>query len=206
VTVPFTPIGESSAGSTTAARASPASFARPLAATPTGGLHLIFDTGGEKFKNIRIPGTGIDLKTLGGYVVLPGANNGRKWLKSLSSPMAMVPAWVPRAPVFEPHEAGEASEFKGETPYSTAALRRAVQAIKTAPCGSQEGTLNKEVFCIGTLVGAGQLDVETTLQALIAAAGSMTAYTTPWGNLEPKVTRIFDQGRAKPRKLKGDQS
>jgi hypothetical protein len=184
----------------------PRDMATPMGTTPSGGLHLIFDTGGERFKNIPIEGGAIDLKTAGGYVVLPGEANGRRWLKNLTHPLALVPAWVPRAPVFEPHEAGEASEFKGATIYSTAALRRAVAAIVSAPCGKQESTLNKEVFCIGTLVGAGQLDREAALKALLSAADAMTAHTTPWGPLEPKVTRIFEQGRQKPRKLKGDQS
>ncbi len=179
----------------------------PIATSPSGGAHLYFATCGEKFQNkTNIAGTGIDLRTIGGYVVTPASNNGRKWLKTLEWPVLPVPAWVPRASVSEPHEVGEASEFKGTTSYSTAALRMAVRSIRSAPCGSQEATLNRECFCIGSLVGAGQLDAETALKALLSAAEAMVAHTSPWGDLTPKVARIFKQGRAKPRKLKEQQS
>jgi hypothetical protein len=178
----------------------------PIATSPTGGAHLYFATCGEKFQNkTNIAGTGIDLRTIGGYVVTPGANNGRTWLKGLEWPVLPAPAWVPRAPIYEPHEVGEASEFRGETAYARAALRRAVQAIRGARCGSQESTLNRECFSIGTMVGAGDLDAEPTLKALLSAANAMTAHTTPWGDLTTKVTRILEQGRAKPRKLKGER-
>ncbi len=59
----------------------------PQASTPTGGRHLVYAANGAVYRNnVRINGWAIDLRTAGGYIVLPGAANGRAWLKPLSTP------------------------------------------------------------------------------------------------------------------------
>ncbi len=83
-------------------------FASPQATTPSGGRHLFCSTGRRKFRNMtRIGGTAIDVRTAGGYVLLPAPGNGRSWLPNKSRTFAPVPNWLvaalamqsaPRAP------------------------------------------------------------------------------------------------------------
>jgi hypothetical protein len=172
----------------------------PQAMTASGGRHLIYVANGSAYRNnTRIKGSAIDLRTSGGNVLLPRPNNGRAWIKPLSTPMARVPGWVAPARVLVPRPQGPARPFSGETPYACAALRRAAQAIEGAPNGAQEATLNRECFSIGTLVGAGEVDVETAIAALLAAADRMVAYAEPWGDLTVKVSRAVEEGMMRPR-------
>jgi hypothetical protein len=176
------------------------SFETPQAATPTGGRHVVVRMNGRPIKQFagRIPGRpGVDTRVGGkGYIVLPGPGNGRTWVKPPSTPIADAFAWLPEE---RTHKGRPRQEFSGNTPYAAEALRRACRAIETAENGSQEHTLNGECFSIGTLVGAGELDYETALEALTRAAHRMPAHTTPWGDLAGKVRRAVEQGMTKPR-------
>jgi hypothetical protein len=71
----------------------------PIATTPTGGLHLYFGAGDRRLRQFSgaIPGhPGIDTRVGGkGFAILPGAGNGRAWLRPLSTPLAPAPAWLP---------------------------------------------------------------------------------------------------------------
>ena len=57
----------------------PHEVATPQATTPSGGLHIVFKAS-KPYKNLApaIPGTGVDTRTAGGYVVLPQDDNGRE--------------------------------------------------------------------------------------------------------------------------------
>jgi bifunctional DNA primase/polymerase-like protein len=67
----------------------------PQASSPRGGRHLVYAANGAAFSNTtRLDGTAIDLKTAGGYIVLPGLENGRAWLKPLVTPLAPSPDFV----------------------------------------------------------------------------------------------------------------
>jgi hypothetical protein len=70
----------------------------PTTSTPSGGMQLFFAAAKTYRKGVAIEGTGIDTRSKGGYVVLPGPNNGRQWLKPPRSPMAEAPAWLDCAP------------------------------------------------------------------------------------------------------------
>jgi AAA domain len=155
---------------------------------------------------VRVNGSAIDLRTAGGYIVLPTAGNGRSWIKPLATPLARVPKWVPPAAATRPHAAQEVRPFAGEaTAYAQAALRLACDAIAAAPNGKQEATLNKECFSIGGLAGAGELDAETAIAALTAAAEAMTVYAEPWANLAAKVRRAVEEGSRQPRERPSDE-
>jgi hypothetical protein len=181
-------------------RAHPDDVLTPQATTPTGGRHLVFSAGGAPYRNgVRLNGSAIDLRTAGGYIVLPAAGNGRVWLKPLAAPLAQVPRWVAPAPTAKTHLRGGAHPFPGETPYARAALERASKAIEHARNGEQEATLNRECFSIGTLVGAGKLDCEIAVAALARAAARMPAYAEPWGDLAAKVRRVVLDGMKRPR-------
>jgi hypothetical protein len=93
--------------------------------------------------------------------------------------------------------------FCGGSRYGAVALAGACAAITCAPCGSQEGTLNREAYSIGQLVGAGVIDQASALNRLMAAASAMPSYDSrrPWRPREviDKVNRAFAQGQQKPR-------
>ena len=171
----------------------------PQASTPTGGRHLVYSANGSACRNgVRVNGSAIDIRTGGGYIVLPGPRNGRAWLKPLSTPLATISKWIqpPQAKV-PPETTSRASS--SVSAYGRAALGRASRAIETAENGAQEHTLNRECFSIGTLVGAGEIDELTALEALTAASYRMPAYAEPWGELNEKVRRSVEQGMARPR-------
>ena len=180
--------------------AHPDDVATPQASTPTGGRHLVYAANGSTYRNnVRPNGLGLDLRTHGGYIALPGPGNGRTWLRPLTTPLAHVPAWVAPAPAARARQQGAQRPFAGETPFARAALERACLAIEEAPNGAQEATLNKECFSIGGLIGAGELEIEVAVAALTAAAHRMPAYAEPWVGLEVKVRRAVDDGMRRPR-------
>ena len=142
----------------------------PIAVTPSGGRHLVFDANGAPYRNgVRVNGSTVDLRTIGGYVVLPRAGNGRWWIKPLSTPLAPAPEWLPMKPPEPP--AGEAKPFRGEA--SPDALKRACHAIATAVNGAQETSLNNHCFHIGRRIGARQLAASAAIAALSGAAARM---------------------------------
>ena len=160
----------------------------PIAVTPTGGRHLIFDAAGVKYKNgVRINGASIDTRTAGGYIILPRPGNGRRWLKPLTTPLARVPSWVPQAISI----GREIIPSGKSTPYGRRALKSACNAIVSAPCGGQERTLVAQCYAIGGLVG-GQLDFGLAVHWLTIAANQMPTYRDPWRGLPEKVRRSVE--------------
>jgi Bifunctional DNA primase/polymerase, N-terminal len=97
----------------------------PIAVTPSGGRHLVFDDRGNPYPNVAgIFGTGIDLRSAGcGYIVLTREGNGRSWLKPLSTPLAPAPEWLPQKAPGAP--AGEARPFTGASVTRRARCARA---------------------------------------------------------------------------------
>ena len=77
----------------------PHAVTTPQASTPSGGRHVVY-AASKAYKNaVAIAGTGIDVRSLGGYIVLPGGN-GREWRRPLIGvdgvmvPLAAAPAWL----------------------------------------------------------------------------------------------------------------
>ena len=180
---------------------------RSQASTPTGGRHLIYEAknGAVYRNNVRLNGSAIDLRTIGGYIVLPTGNNGRAWLKPLATPLAPAPKWVAPAPTAEARPQGAQRPFARETPYAHAALASACLAVEEAPDGVQETTLNKKCYSIGGLISGGELDTEAAIEALTAAAGRMPQYAEPWRDLGAKVRRAVEEGMQRPR-ARADES
>ena len=172
----------------------------PQASTPRGGRHLVFDANRRAYKNgVKLNGAAIDLRTIGGYIVLPCANNGRAWTKPLATPLAEAPTWIHARPAAKSAPPAAARPFAGETPYARAALESACAAIRAAACGVQEMVLNKECFSIGGLVGGGEIELEIAVAALLAAARGMPTYAEAWTNLEAKVRHGLADGMQEPR-------
>lgn len=179
----------------------------PMVHTASGGLHLYFAAPERELRNSagRL-GPGLDVRGEGGYVIVPSPGSGYRWDPSCNLrtvPLVPAPAWMWPA---EPERIAQAHPVRPSafmSRYAEIALDRACRAIIAAPAGSQERTLNSEVFAIGTLAGAGGISVGPARQALRWAALKMPSYDSrrPWRakDLEDKVDRAFDTGRQHPR-------
>jgi hypothetical protein len=89
------------------------------------------------------------------------------------------------------------------SPYARTALERACKAIREAPAGGEQKTLNREVFGIGQLAGSGRLPEGEALTMLVNAAMDMPSFDSrrPWrpAELDRVVRRSFEAGLRKPR-------
>jgi hypothetical protein len=177
----------------------PLSVETPIAATPSGGLHLFYGATKPYKNKVAIDGTGIDTRAPGGYVILPAAGNGRKWLKSLSTPLAPAPDWLDAAVKQEPpnnlfHRPAPSAAASYSNLLGRGLLVRAVHMILTAPRGAQEETRHRQSYFVGTLIAAGAVDYDVAYRALVAAANAMPAHGKPWRNLEQKVAASLARG------------
>jgi hypothetical protein len=113
----------------------------PSTSTPSGGMQLLYAAAKPYRNRVGIERTGIDVRAEGGYVVLPGHENGRRWVKKLrNTPLAPAPAWLdcaltavapPSDPCCLPHLSCEPFERK----QALAELERACAKIIAAPNG-----------------------------------------------------------------------
>ena len=194
------------------AECDPHEVATPQASTPSGGMHIFF-AASRSYKNaVAIAGTGIDVRSLGGYVVLPQSGNGREWLRPLIGadgvmvPLAEAPGWLdaaikkpplvlaPQAALVQATSDSDSSAQKA----ARAQLERACAKIAAAPPGSQDATRHAQCYLVGGFIGRGDLSYEESFAALLAAALAMPAYADPWLNLETRVARSIEAGMAAP--------
>jgi hypothetical protein len=181
-------------------------FASPQATTPSGGRHIFCNTGGRTFRNIvRIGGTAIDLKTAGGYVLLPAPGNGRSWLPDKPRTFAPVPDRLLDLSDADWQQRNRRSAFPPAVSYSGPASRyglatlRAICAdIEGASNGHQEVTLNSGAYKVGRLIANRQLGDDAADQ-LIEAALAMPSYdpSRPWTRtlVENKIHRAIEHGK-----------
>lgn len=166
----------------------------PATSTPSGGMQLFFAAAKPYRNRVAIDGTGLDTRSLGGYVILPCAANGRQWLRPLRGvPMAPAPAWL--------DEAEQTAPRPPNPPRSVASRAEALRALKiacarivVAPDGSQEDTRHRQCFLIGALIKRGDLDHAAASAALVAAARSMRTYGRRWRDLEERVEASIARG------------
>jgi putative DNA primase/helicase len=182
-------------------------FASPQATTPSGGRHVFCSTGGRTFRNtVRIGGTTIDLRTAGGYALLPAPSNGRSWLPDKPRNFAPVPDWLlslsaadsPR-PILRAPFAPVESYSGPSSRYGFATLRAICADIESAANGRQEVTLNSGAYKVGRLIADRQLGDDAADQ-LIEAALAMPSYEPgrPWTRtlVENKIHRAVEHGKA----------
>ena len=187
----------------------------PSATTPSGGVQ-VFYAASKPYKNaVAIDGTGIDIRTAGGYVVLPSDGNGREWLRPLIgadgvvAPLLPAPAWLdvalrktpskrapltlaPRAALVPPSSDSWAQKT------ARAQLARACAKIAAAPCGAQDSTRHAQCFYIGGLIARGDLGYAEAYAALLEAACAMPVYRDAWRDLEGRVARSIESGMERP--------
>jgi len=122
-------------------------FETPQTTTPSGGRHLFCKTDGDRYRNcVRVAGTGVDVRSAGGYVVLPSVGSGRAWVKPLSVPLMKPPAWLPTATEAEPLHSSLLRQprspqtpptptpaYRGDSPYGLATLKRVCADVVASP-------------------------------------------------------------------------
>ena len=156
--------------------------------------------------------TGLDVRSTGGYVILPPSvhASGRAYDWSIRSPIADSPEWLLKL-LFDSGGPGAqvvplpVIPFAREATkaYAQGALRRAAEAIASCGQGSRHETIVREASSIGRYVAAGLLNAEVAAQTLIAAGMNVGKPRTEveravfqqfkWAQGSPKVPELRAQ-------------
>jgi hypothetical protein len=173
----------------------PRAVTTPIASTPSGGLQLFFDADDRTYSNrVTIGGTAVDLRTIGGYVVLPAAGNGREWVRRLSNtPMAPAPDWLACAVKRPPCQRQRPAFGPAHSTIAFGMLRRAGALIIAARRGERDDTRHRQCFLIGALIKDGALDYEVAYRALCACAREMEG-ASDWPDLDKRVEYSIKRG------------
>ena len=154
----------------------------PLPPRPTvrtggsGGLCLFFAHDGEQLRGESgVPAPGIDPHRGAQSIMVPPSRHPRtggpyRWIVppwEVAPPP--LPPWLATllrpAPVTAPTHA-----WRPNGPRASAAIMHAVHAVRVAPGGAANDTLNRAAFRLGTWVGAGFISGDTAMTELHAAA------------------------------------
>ena len=176
--------------------------------TGSGGRHLFFNMPeGRDIKNsAKAIGPGLDVRALGGYVILAPSNHpsGKeyKWLKtpSTGTPYADAPEWlldlVAPKPMQREHKPLKLAREAGTTNYGRTALEAEAQAVAYSGNGTRNQTLNTAAFSCGQLIAGGELDRNEATELLMYSAISCGL-----GEVEARMTIAsgFRGGEKEPR-------
>ena len=164
-----------------------------------------------------IAGSGVDIRALGGYVVLPQPGNGREWLRPLiGGPIASASADVARcraarsssaAPLVLAPTGRDRSVFVRSLcaeEWHSPQLAPACAKIITAPCRAARRHPSRQCFYIGGLIGRGDLGYATAYAALYEAACAIAGLSRAVAQPR-RARRPLARGRHQPsaRNLRG---
>lgn len=132
-------------------------------ATPSGGRHFIFKypNDGRNYGNRVGFLPGLDIRANGGYIMFYGSDQ---------TPIADPPQWLLEhavKPEIQPAAPGSAVTV--DPAIAEAVVTKSLEAIREAPAGEANNTLNLESFRLGQLVAAGSLTWEYAYAALFRA-------------------------------------
>lgn len=175
--------------------------------TASGGLHVYFASTERELKcSAGLIGPGLDIRSAGGYVIVPSPGSGYTWdpiHNFKTTPLAAAPDWLWPPKPSRPAMPLPLEPVIGLGPYGEAAIESACNAIVRAPAGEQERTLNAECFSIGTAAGAGLIPPDIALRALLRAGNAMPDHDDLWPwrpeEIDLKVRRAFFAGLQHPR-------
>jgi hypothetical protein len=169
------------------------------------GLHLYLRAGIlPASKHTNQPWGNVELRAHGCYVIAPPSihpDSGRRYevinrvpLKQVTS-LTLLCNWIDEQNAWTRTPRPETS-FTSERPaigekWALAALHAECAAVRTAPAGSRNHTLNRAAFKLGQLVGAGKLDRADVARDLYAAAAQLVA-----DDGEQAVNRTIESGLA----------
>jgi RecA-family ATPase len=166
--------------------------------TRSGGAHYLFKypkngrTYGNKqnlFGSKDSP-SGVDCRGEGGYIVYYGEQFGCDFTK----PFAEAPDWL-LSHALRTEVDHQGSTLQVSPAIAQGIIQTSLDAIRDAPTGESNDTLNKEGFKIGQLVASGSVSREYAEQALLDAA---LARGKPVYEAKATIKSALDGGLAKP--------
>lgn len=172
--------------------------------TRTGGEHLLFRHPGVLIRNSAGQlAPGVDVRGDGGYVIVP-PSAGYEIIDG--SMPAEMPVWLVAQllarheppPQAVPAPPRELTNSDG-TPWGLGALRRACEAIRSAPDGAKHSTLNREAYSIGGLVTGGDLIEGVARAALADALVAIRHRCDDYKAAERTLADAFKAGMDRPR-------
>jgi hypothetical protein len=150
----------------------------PVVTTPGDGAHYFFRPTGIGNRAGLAPG--LDWRGKGGYVIGAGSvhPNGGVYEWAVSPDEASLepaPAWLiellTKPVTFDPPPTlREARDPRERGAYGRRALESEAGRVALAPEGQRNDQLNRSAHALGQLVGAGVLDVDDVIDALLTAA------------------------------------
>ncbi|WP_153472388.1 bifunctional DNA primase/polymerase [Komagataeibacter medellinensis] len=179
--------------------------------TQSGGYHLWYQMpAGVPLRNTASKiMRGVDTRGNGGYVLIPPSDGYSEWNNLEPAPL---PDWLLAELTSQPdpvqanhsHMPAAPRRDHGGTPYGLKALAEECQAIRTAPFGQQEHTLNASALKIGALVGGDEIEEGLALSDLLSAGRSIPSQPgrPAWQpkEIDSKIRRAFQDGMRNPRK------
>lgn len=184
----------------------PDSLMTPIVDTPSGGFQYLFRYR-EGLKNSVRPLPGLDIRTVGGYILLPishcdyeksgkrivGSHLWRPGLEPWSVSFADMPdelfhALIGAKKKNQPRRAEPIVNLTGGTTrYGAAALQAEAEKMSHTTEGNRNSQLNASAFKMGRLVAGGEIEVGDVEAALTAAARGA-------GLNDLEVGKTFDSG------------
>jgi hypothetical protein len=166
-----------------------------------GGRHLFFHKSPAEeyiYKNRgHILDAAIDVKTVGGFVILPGPGGNRIWVKSPTIGSLPVPEWVKTVPNDAP-VIGEARPFTGDNTYGRNVLAKVCDNVANAKVGARDNTVYFAAIFCGRLVAGGVLEEGPAFKALLDAAKKIDPPLMSEFELAAKIKRGMKAGAEKP--------
>ncbi len=160
--------------------------------TGGGGMHLFYiQPAGVAIPNAvgRLPGLvealpGIDLRGDGGYVVVPPSVHisGRRYRWDRQRIVGL-PGWTWPKPRERAPAVTAFPPIAGASAYGAAALSGELETVRGLVVGQRNDGLNRAAFCLGRLVGGGELSEALVAEALLCAAMAIGL-----GELEAEAT------------------
>ena len=183
--------------------------AKTSAVTPSGGEHHFYLADNIAYRNCNDEvAVGVDVKTGGGYVILPAPGNGRRW----SSCAALTP--LPddlkellgvAVRIDEPEEsAGPAKAYRGRTPFETNRLNELLDTIRFARQGERETVRHRACFIAGQYIAGGAFAAGQTENALAEATQRNSDKFKTLDAIMKAVRKSIARGQKFPRYAPGD--
>jgi len=130
-----------------------------LVNTPSGGRHLYYKTGRGDFKvknSVNKLGPGIDVRAMGGYVLVPPSMIGGKpytWVKNRMLPLPTAIEELLKPSFSQPSLSSQGIWHK-HFAYVEAAIKSECEKVSKSAVGQRNDVLNKAAYALGQLVGS----------------------------------------------------
>lgn len=167
-----------------------------VARTPGGGWHLFYRGTVPSRGGWRV---GVDVKSRGGFVVVPSTGSERRWFLDPDVEIAELPGWMAPGPPPEPPSATSPEGGRGGgrgREYGRAALEGEIARVRAVGEGQRNETVYRAAYRIGQLVTQGDLTMAES-EAELESAGTDTGLSRE--ETHRAVANGLRDGSARPR-------